>query len=53
VKALARVEHVALGAKQKSPELQAFAPMNLPGEESIRTKIPVRVHKIEDGRVKI
>lgn len=28
------------------------APMNLPGEEAIRTKMPVRVLKIDDGRVK-
>lgn len=27
-------------------------PMNLPGEESIRTKMPVRILKIDDGRVK-
>ena len=28
------------------------APMNLPGEELIRSKMPVRVLKIDDGRVK-
>lgn len=28
------------------------APMNLPGEESIRAKMPVRVLKVDDGRVK-
>lgn len=28
------------------------APMNLPGEESIRTKMPVRVLKVDDGRAK-
>lgn len=26
--------------------------MNLPGEELIRSKMPVRVLKIDDGRVK-
>ena len=28
------------------------APMNLRGEESIRTKMPVRILKIDDGGVK-
>lgn len=28
------------------------APMNLPGEESIRTKMPGRVLKMDEGRVK-
>lgn len=27
------------------------APMNLPGEETVRERVPVRVLKIEDGRV--
>jgi hypothetical protein len=28
------------------------APMNLPGEEPLRIKVPVHVLKIEDGRVR-
>ncbi|ERF75222.1 hypothetical protein EPUS_00014 [Endocarpon pusillum Z07020] len=28
------------------------APMNLPGEEALRVKVPVHVLKVEDGRVK-
>jgi hypothetical protein len=28
------------------------APMNLPGEEALKVKVPVHVLKIEDGRVK-
>lgn len=27
------------------------APMNLPGEEALRVKVPVHVLKVEDGRV--
>lgn len=28
-----------------------MAPMNLPGEESIRTKMPVHILKVNDGRI--
>jgi Zinc finger, C3HC4 type (RING finger) len=28
------------------------APMNLPGEEALKVKVPVHVLKIEDGRVR-
>lgn len=27
------------------------APMNLPGEEAMKVKVPVHVMKVEDGRV--
>ena len=38
--------------KSKVAHVAGFAaPMNLPGEESIRIKMPVHVLKVEDGRM--
>ncbi|KAI4629184.1 uncharacterized protein J4E87_003445 [Alternaria ethzedia] len=49
-------QHIGISTEPEfdptKPKMCFSAPMNLPGEEPLRVKVPVNVLKIEDGRVR-